>query len=1272
MIAGSLEIQIYADIARIKADFDKATGIVTAGAQAMQKAVDNVKFAIGGMVAGLSGAALVSFITKTAEAAETLHDLSIQTGATVEALSALSEAGRTTNTSVQSIAEMMSKLARNMAGAREEGKGTGLALKAIGIDFEAFRRLAPEQQFLTLAKQMDNFADGAGKAAAIQAILGRGAAAHLPYFRDLAQVQELQAKRTTEQAIAGDALSDNLVKLRVNGQEWRNELGNAMLPALSDVSQAVLDVTTKTGGLRDEVKRLSKDGSIDQWTRDAVSGLSYVIDALDLVRRVFSGVGEFLGASLAATQNIIVTTAKVIALVKQNELKAAFDEMSKGIDRQTTIWEAYQERTKDIWSDSTFGKRLRNRMAELEQIKRVAEETKPQVDFQNIEGDGGGRGGLSKAEQQHNAYVDLVARIREKIEANKLEATQERELTEAQRMRLEIQRLVGKETISAKDASGAVTKQLLDELDAWDKASKQAKDFAKSLQENTAAWTKIIETSEQSAQKLEQDIQAQRDHTAAIGLGTTALAELEAGRMRDKAAALEWRAEVYKTIDLSGTTSEALLKEAQRWRELAEARTQGVAQQAEFDRLKNIWQEIDRTAQDAFTHIFEGGRSAFQRLRDTLKATLLQALYQLTVRPWIIQIGTALMPGAAGAAQAAMGGGGGGGSLLGNLFGGGSGGGGLGSMFGGGFGQAMGATFQNGLFGGFGANMGNIGTLISGGQYGAALGAAMPYLGPIAALATGNYGSAAGMAIGSIFGPAGMAVGGLLGGMLNGKRGGPKADGRVGSGLQSSIGIYDSQLNGNLQPVIDQLQAQYDAVIKALGGTGGARFGLAVSTDPRGTSPSFLEAAATRNGQQLFDKVDLRVGRSEAELQDAINRASKEALLKALQASNLPGDLGAFINSIADTSQLDAAMARIQKAAQEKAQLEETLFRLTHTAAEVMTRDRQRELEALDLTNRAQAVRIHSLQDEIAKQQQAREVYAQASAEIKQLKLNLGAYVDRLNATPAGLLAPQEQLANSKAQFAIQLAMAKSGDRNAMQGITGYADQLIAAQIGYTASGTATQDTIAYVKQALRDLPDMISAEQVVADAVQGGTNLLNASMQDLIARADANSAAQIAAINQQAQTTSVRAELQATADNSAYIQSLIAQVNSGGSLFNPSRMAAFAKLHELGVPGYAHGGDYSGGFVHMVGEHGPELRADGPARYWSADQTARMVGGDSREVVQAIARLEQRLDRLAVITATGHGRTVEGLGVVAGNTADSAQAAQRLASSQRERPVIA
>lgn len=116
---------------------------------------------------------------------------------------------------------------------------------------------------------------------------------------------------------------------------------------------------------------------------------------------------------------------------------------------------------------------------------------------------------------------------------------------------------------------------------------------------------------------------------------------------------------------------------------------------------------MDQTAHAAFTNIFEGGQTAFKKLGATLKSAVLDLLYQMTIKKWIISVG-ASVTGTAATAGGGSGGLGGLGNIasgIGSLFG----GGGMGSMF-----DLFGATGMGALdIAGFG--LGSFGSSLASG-----------------------------------------------------------------------------------------------------------------------------------------------------------------------------------------------------------------------------------------------------------------------------------------------------------------------------------------------------------------------------------------------------------------------------------------------------------------------------------------------------------------------------------------------------------------------------
>jgi phage-related minor tail protein len=75
-------------------------------------------------------------------------------------------------------------------------------------------------------------------------------------------------------------------------------------------------------------------------------------------------------------------------------------------------------------------------------------------------------------------------------------------------------------------------------------------------------------------------------------------------------------------------------------------RNQMIKPQLEADR--KLWGAIENTAHDTFLSIFDSGKSAFDRLRDTLKNGLLELLWQMTAKKWLLNVGASVSGAGAG------------------------------------------------------------------------------------------------------------------------------------------------------------------------------------------------------------------------------------------------------------------------------------------------------------------------------------------------------------------------------------------------------------------------------------------------------------------------------------------------------------------------------------------------------------------------------------------------------------------------------------------------
>jgi hypothetical protein len=294
--------------------------------------------------------------------------------------------------------------------------------------------------------------------------------------------------------------------------------------------------------------------------------------------------------------------------------------------------------------------------------------------------------------------------------------------------------------------------------------------------------------------------------------------------------------EVGRILTQDVTDNHKDLEEAAR---LAKAETERAADDARRAQ-SDMWRDVDRTAHDTFVNIFNTGTDAFTRLRDTLKNTLLDLLYQMTIRKWIFQIAASVTGGAAGTAAASgntITSTGGGTNILNSI----SNAGGLNNLLGsagsGAIGQAIygnpvayasavpGLSLTSGFQAGSQAAMlaeqtasfGAEGLALTANSASYASGAASalgtlgsyaPYIGAAIQLAQGNVkgaiGTAAGAYLGTMILPGiGTAIGAVLGSLISSLGGKAPAEGTG----YSFIGSFDP----NTGSTVDEVRAHYKA-----------------------------------------------------------------------------------------------------------------------------------------------------------------------------------------------------------------------------------------------------------------------------------------------------------------------------------------------------------------------------------------------------------------------------------------------------------------------------
>lgn len=216
-----------------------------------RSSLDSVKGALAAVGATVGAGAMVALMNDVLKANAALDDMAEKTGASVERLSAMEQVAKIGGHSMDSVAEGAARMIKGLKGADEEGQNAGRALAFLGVQAKdsqgRFRDVG--DIMIDVARAMARYEDGGNKVSLVQDLMGRGAAALLPYLKDLAEEGNIQAKLTAEQAAQAEKLEKNMNRLRIVFEDARRDLVVGLTPALVKFTGRLLDAVKATGGL---------------------------------------------------------------------------------------------------------------------------------------------------------------------------------------------------------------------------------------------------------------------------------------------------------------------------------------------------------------------------------------------------------------------------------------------------------------------------------------------------------------------------------------------------------------------------------------------------------------------------------------------------------------------------------------------------------------------------------------------------------------------------------------------------------------------------------------------------------------------------------------------------------------------------------------------------------------------------------------------------------------------------------------------------------------
>jgi lambda family phage tail tape measure protein len=387
---------------------DEASTRIASGLKSaftLDGAIGKVGLAIAGLGAGVGIGALIMQFNKAVDSVAALKDMSEKTGASIKSLSAISAVAKITGMDMESLGGALGKLAVNMEATGGPSEKVRDALNRIGLTAKDLAGMDTGAMFIKIAEAMNKYEDSGVKAAVATEIFGKQGRMLLPLFNDMAEAGTLAAKTTAEQAEMADAFDKNLKRLQISQDSLFKSISMEVLPAANAFVEALTSASASTDGLRGSVDGLAQDGSIQDWSEAAVTGLALVIDSLDVLQRGFQVTGKFIGAQAAQ-----------IALLFQGEFKAAGQVM-------TEFYADYEK----IASRTYLSGRLQDKMGAGSAAAAVAGAvSKPLLDSNagsaaaNKAGDGflqGLQARIEKADQGEYAMLRLQAAEKGVLEA---------------------------------------------------------------------------------------------------------------------------------------------------------------------------------------------------------------------------------------------------------------------------------------------------------------------------------------------------------------------------------------------------------------------------------------------------------------------------------------------------------------------------------------------------------------------------------------------------------------------------------------------------------------------------------------------------------------------------------------------------------------------------------------------------------------------------------------------------------------------------------------
>jgi hypothetical protein len=627
VIAGQLEIDLVANVARLVRDMDQARTAVEGAMGKIDKAVAFTKAGLQTLGVTLTAGALVAFVKNAIDAADGLNKLAQRTGIATEQLSQLQYAAKLADVSHDSLNTAIKKLNVSIAEGRAGDQQKINSFKALGITTQDLGK-GTVSVMLKIADAYAKAKDGAGKVENATKLMGKAGDEMIPLLnggaqalRDLmAEADKLGLTISGDFAEKAEAFNDNLTRIGISGQKLAIILGTDVVEGLGKAAQAMADATVEGGKFHGIMTGLYVLLYGDGQHQNNVA----IVDAAEKILNLQNAIDRARAngdtARVSRLQGLMTTYQREYAAVQKT---------AKGYEDQAAAAKAAAD----------AAKKARDQGADIKGENTAAT----------------------------SAYDALIKRINERIDADKQQLKYGRDLTEQEKFEIKVRSDLQELMKKYPGISQAGIEKKLAEAKATAlnvQQMQQELGFAKQIaQQVMTEDAEMAAFDKQRADRRDQVNRAIADQADALADSNEQL-KLEATLMgatdAERSLALEkLRIEQDLKKQLKAINEDLLLTEQARAAAIASAQTnaaqamQNAQLRSDLQEQAQLWGKLDDIGRDFWRDMLTDGKHALDNLGRSLKHLLIDELAKAMQKQWTMQIAPAIFGGGAGGAGGA-------------------------------------------------------------------------------------------------------------------------------------------------------------------------------------------------------------------------------------------------------------------------------------------------------------------------------------------------------------------------------------------------------------------------------------------------------------------------------------------------------------------------------------------------------------------------------------------------------------------------------------------